>query len=87
MDFGVTTASEIAVSPERAMRCVPVYAGIRVRCETIGSLPFILYERRPIKARTARQRILSTSSFMIDRTLVGLPTVAPCLAERLDTHG
>src|SRR3954463_2168629 len=46
VDYGTTTASEISVSPDRALRCTPVYAGVRVRCETIGSLPFILYERR-----------------------------------------
>jgi HK97 family phage portal protein len=46
VDFGAQTASEIHVSPERALRCVPVYAGVRVRCDVLSSLPLHLYERR-----------------------------------------
>lgn len=46
LGVGMSTSANIAVSPEVALRCVPVYAGVRVRCETIGSLPFLLYERR-----------------------------------------
>lgn len=46
LDLGARTAAGINVSPENALRCVPVYAGVRVRCETIGALPFLLYERR-----------------------------------------
>jgi len=39
------TASAIAVSPTRALECVPVFAGVRIRCETLGSLPLQLYRR------------------------------------------
>lgn len=39
------TAANIAVSPEIALRCIPVYAGVRVRCETLGALPLHLYLR------------------------------------------
>ena len=46
IDLSARTASDISVSPERALRCVPVFAGVKVRCETLGSLPFILYKRR-----------------------------------------
>ena len=45
-DLGAQTAATIAVSPSAALRCVPVYAGARVRCETLGSMPFLLYKRR-----------------------------------------
>ena len=46
IDLGARTAADIAVTPTTALKCVPVYAGVRVRCETLGSLPFLLYERR-----------------------------------------
>lgn len=46
LDAGTQTAAGIMASPTRAMRCVPVYAGVRVIAETIGSLPCILYQRR-----------------------------------------
>jgi HK97 family phage portal protein len=46
LGIGFATAAQIAVTPETALRCVPVYAGVRVRCEVIGSLPLHLYERR-----------------------------------------
>ena len=39
------TASAIAVTPTRALECVPVFAGVRIRCETLGSLPLHLYRR------------------------------------------
>ena len=46
LGIGFATAAQIAVTPETALRCVPVYAGVRVRCEVLGSLPLHLYERR-----------------------------------------
>jgi phage portal protein BeeE len=45
LGIGVQTAANIAVSPESALRCIPVYAGVRVRCETLGALPLHLYVR------------------------------------------
>lgn len=42
---GMQTAASIAVSPEIALRCIPVYAGVRVRCETLGALPLHLYAK------------------------------------------
>ncbi|MCP4306666.1 MAG: phage portal protein [bacterium] len=46
VDLGAVTAAKISVTPESALRCVPVFAAVRVRCETIGALPFLLYRRR-----------------------------------------
>ncbi len=46
IDAGSRTAAGIVASPTRAMRCVPVYSGVRVIAETIGSLPCLLYRRR-----------------------------------------
>jgi HK97 family phage portal protein len=46
IDYGRQTAAGILVSPDVAMKCVPVFAGTRVRCETLGSLPLQLYKRR-----------------------------------------
>lgn len=46
INFGLQTASNIFVTPEIALRCVPVYRGVSVRCEVLGSLPFHLYQRR-----------------------------------------
>ncbi|MCW5733479.1 MAG: phage portal protein [Enhydrobacter sp.] len=46
LDVGSQTAAGIMASPTRAMRCVPVYAGVRVISETVGSLPLHLYKRR-----------------------------------------
>lgn len=46
IDAGAQTAAGIYVSPDRALRCAPAYAGIRVIAETIGSLPVHLYQRR-----------------------------------------
>jgi len=45
LGIGMQTAANIAVTPEVALRCIPVYAGVRVRCETLGSLPLHLYKR------------------------------------------
>jgi HK97 family phage portal protein len=45
LGIGMQTAANIAVSPEVALRCIPVYAGVRVRCETLGTLPLHLYLR------------------------------------------
>jgi HK97 family phage portal protein len=45
IDAGTQTASQIAVTPLTAMRCVPVLAGCRIRCESLGSLPIHLYQR------------------------------------------
>ncbi|MGE3875948.1 MAG: phage portal protein [Parvibaculaceae bacterium] len=47
VDYGRETAAGILVSPDMALRCTAVYAGVRVRCETLGSLPLHLYERLP----------------------------------------
>jgi hypothetical protein len=41
LGLGLQTAANIAVSPEVALRCIPVYAGVRVRCETLGALPLL----------------------------------------------
>ncbi|WP_198164985.1 phage portal protein [Rhodoplanes sp. Z2-YC6860] len=46
VDYAVRTSSDIAVSPERALRCPAVFAGVRVRCEVLGTLPIVLYKRR-----------------------------------------
>jgi HK97 family phage portal protein len=46
VDLAQSTAADISVSPDRALRCAPVFAGVRVRCEVLASLPAILYERR-----------------------------------------
>lgn len=46
LDLGARTAAGIAVAPESALRCMPVYRGASIRCEVLGSLPFHLYERR-----------------------------------------
>jgi HK97 family phage portal protein len=46
LDVGSQTAAAIAVSPDRAMRCVPVFCAVKVIAETIGSLPCLLYKRR-----------------------------------------
>lgn len=43
LGIGMQTAANIAVSPEVALRCIPVLAGTRVRCETLGALPLHLY--------------------------------------------
>ncbi len=39
------TASKIAVSPTKALECVPVRAAVQLRCETLSSLPLRLYRR------------------------------------------
>jgi len=46
LGVGAATAANIAVTPERALKCAPVYRGVSVRCEVLGSLPLHLYERR-----------------------------------------
>ena len=46
LGIGMQTAANIAVTPELALKCAPVYRGVSVRCEVLGSLPFMLYERR-----------------------------------------
>ncbi len=46
VDAGAHSAAGIQVSPTSALRCVPVMAGVRVRCETLGSLPVHVYERQ-----------------------------------------
>ena len=37
------TSSKIAVSPSKALECVPVRAAVQLRCETLSSLPLRLY--------------------------------------------
>jgi HK97 family phage portal protein len=51
VDYAITTSTEISVTPERALRCAPVFAGVRVRCETLATLPAVLYERRDDKGK------------------------------------
>jgi len=46
INLGLQTASEISVTPEIALRCTPVFRGVSIRGEVLGSLPFMLYERR-----------------------------------------
>jgi phage portal protein BeeE len=46
LGIGMATAANIAVTPELALKCVPIYRGVSVRCEVLGSLPFMLYRRR-----------------------------------------
>ena len=46
LGIGLQTAANIAVTPELALKCVPVYRGVSVRCEVLGSLPFMLFKRR-----------------------------------------
>jgi HK97 family phage portal protein len=46
LDLGARTAAGIAVAPESALRCMPVYRGVSIRSEVLGSLPFHLYARR-----------------------------------------
>lgn len=46
VDAGSRTAAGIMVSPDRALKCVPAYAGVRVIAETMGTLPIHLYERK-----------------------------------------
>lgn len=41
------TASRIAVSPSKALECVPVRAAVQLRCETLSSLRLRLYRRLP----------------------------------------
>lgn len=52
IDLGARTAAQIAVTPDAALRCVPVYAGVRVRSEVLGSIPLHLYKRE----RDGKQR-------------------------------
>jgi HK97 family phage portal protein len=42
---GAATAAQISVSPEAALRCTAVFAGVRVRSETLGVCPIHLYKR------------------------------------------
>lgn len=46
LGIGMQTAANIAVTPELALKCTPVYRGVSIRGEVLGSLPFILYQRR-----------------------------------------
>lgn len=39
------TSSAIAVTPTRALECVPVRAAVQLRCETLSSLPLRLFRR------------------------------------------
>lgn len=47
MPAGPTTASGVAVHAESAMRLSTVYKCVRVRSETIGMLPLVVYRRLP----------------------------------------
>ena len=44
---GFRTSAGTYVSPETAMRLASVFASVRVISETIGSLPLVIYRRRP----------------------------------------
>ena len=46
LGIGMATAANIAVTPEIALKCTPVFRGVSIRGEVLGSLPFMLYERR-----------------------------------------
>jgi HK97 family phage portal protein len=46
LDAGSATAAGIMVSPDRALKCVPAYASVRVVAETMGTLPIHLFERK-----------------------------------------
>jgi phage portal protein BeeE len=46
LGIGMQTAANIAVTPDLALRCTPVYRGVSIRGEVLGSLPFMLYQRR-----------------------------------------
>ena len=52
IDAGSRTAAGIMVSPDRALRCVPAYAGVRVIAETMGTLPIHLYQRAADGSKT-----------------------------------
>jgi HK97 family phage portal protein len=45
------TAAGVTVTPETAMRCVPVYVAIKVLAESLAQLPLHLYRRLPDGAR------------------------------------
>jgi HK97 family phage portal protein len=51
LGFGLATAAKIAVTPETALRSPSVQAAVRVRRETLGSLPLHLYKSGENKAR------------------------------------
>ena len=44
---GWDSAAGMSVTPESAMQLKAVFACVRVASETLGSLPFIIYKRRP----------------------------------------
>lgn len=52
VDAGSQTAAGIMVSPDRALKCIVAFAGVRVVSETIGSLPCHLYERAADGSKT-----------------------------------
>lgn len=52
IDAGSRTAAGIMVSPDRALKCVPAYAGVRVIAETMGTLPIHLYQRAADGSKT-----------------------------------
>lgn len=51
LGLGLATAANIAVSPEIALRCPTVAAGVRIRREVLGALPLHLYQRGDQKKR------------------------------------
>ena len=42
---GGTTAAGVNITPETALRSSAVFAAVRIVAETLGSLPFLMYER------------------------------------------
>ena len=62
---GPETASGVRVSPETALRYLPVYAAVRYLAETIGSLPFKVY-RREGRSRVAVGLDEDRRAFLLD---------------------
>ena len=46
VDASARTAAGVMVSPETAMRCAPVFAAVRIRCETLAQLPVNMFKRK-----------------------------------------
>ena len=63
LGIGLQTAANIAVTPELALKSVPVFCGVSVRCEVLGSLPFMLYKRSPMAADTRSPTVPATRSW------------------------
>jgi HK97 family phage portal protein len=88
LGIGMQTAANIAVSPEIALRCVPVYAGVRVRCETLGALPLHMYSKGP---KGQKDRAVDHSLYKLLHDRPNAWTSAPEFVMQLEqdsiTHG